>query len=182
MDGGNIASILAAVVAALSAWAVSRSASKGAQKAQEIEAQTARESARSSAESEAYERARAFDTETIARQGTQIQELQRALGERESELGQVRTDNGLLHADIRLVSTENRELQAEIAECHRVIENLRSYIRHNPLGGNLPPELEAGPETPAREIDPMVRERVIEAIGEDPEDYTETGDSYPDQM
>lgn len=181
MDGGNIASILAAIVAALSAWAVSRSATKGANKAKEIEAQTTRESARSNAESEAYERARAFDTETIARQATQIQELQRALGERESELGQVRTDNGLLHADIRLVSTDNRELQAELNSCHRVIENLRSYIQHNPDGGgDLPLEIEA-PLTTRSEVDPIVRDKVIEAIGEDLDDYVEPGDSYPDQ-
>lgn len=177
MDGGNIASILAALVAALSAWAVSRSATRGAQKAKEIEAQTARESARSSAESEAYERARAFDTETITRQERKIESLEKALADRESELGQVRTDNGLLHADVRMNSQEVRDLHAELTEAHRIIENLRAYIRHNEVGGGIPAELERGPEQPAV-IDTVVRDRVIEAVEDG---YTEPDNNYPGQ-
>lgn len=179
MDGGNIASILAALVAALSAWAVSRSATKGAEKTKEIEAQTTRETARTTAESEAYERARAFDTETIARQERKIDSLEEALGQRESELGQVRTDNGLLHADVRMVTQENRELQTELSSAHRVIDNLRSYIRHNPMGGgNLPPELEEAPERRQPRVDPVIRDTIAEVVGDD---FGEPGDSYPDQ-
>lgn len=181
LDGGNIASILAAIVAALSAWAVSRSASRGAQRTKEIEASTTRETARSTAESEAYERARAFDTETITRQERKIDSLEDALGQRESELGQVRTDNGLLHADVRMVSQENRDLQAELASCHRVIENLRSYIRNNPdvAGGGVPADLEAvPPPSPRPPVDHDIR-RAIDEVVED--GYTEPGDSFPDQ-
>lgn len=190
MDGGDYASIIAAIIALISTLAVARSSgkanrlakeleSKALVDAKEIEANASKESVRSQAETDAYERARAFDTETITRQAAKIDALEATLAERESELGQVRTENGLVHADNRMINGENRDLQQELASCHRVIENLRNYIRHNPdaLGGEVPAELEeAPPPTPKPEVDIHVR-RVIEEVVD--EGYTEPGNSYP---
>lgn len=186
MDGGDYASIVAAIVAAFSAWAVARSSSRANKQAKELETKALvdtkelendanRETLRQQAETAAYERARAFDTETITRQATQITELKMAIGERESELGQVRTDNQMLHNDVRMTSQENRDLHAELSEAHRVIENLRSYIRHNPLipkEVDVPEELDRPLEMPPT-TNPELR-RVID-------NYVEPGDSYPDQ-
>lgn len=184
MDGGDYASFAAAIVAAFSAWAVARSSANGnrlakeletraAIEAKEIESAAAKESTRSQAETDAYARARAFDTETIERQNRKIESLEAALGERESELGQVRTDNNLLHADVRLVSQENRDLQTELASAHRVIDNLRNYIRYTPLDIELPTELESGPERTVR-VDPKVQKVIAEVI----DDYDEPGTNY----
>jgi len=192
MDGGDYASILAAIVAALSAWAVARSSgranrltkeleAKAMVEAKELETNTTRESIRSQAETDAYERARAFDTETIARQDRKIDSLEQAIADRESELGQVRTDNGLLHADIRMVTGENRDLQTELASAHRVIENLRNYIRHNPdaLKGVVPHDLDAvPPPSPRPKVDPELRQAIDKVVDDG---YAEPGDNVPDQ-
>lgn len=68
MDGGSIVSLLVAVVAALAAILSQRSISKAS-------TANVNSSSRVEMEKEAYDRARAYDTETISRQDTEIKEL-----------------------------------------------------------------------------------------------------------
>lgn len=68
MDLIDFGSILVALIAALGAWAAQRSASRTAQINTSV-------SGRLEAEREAYQRARAFDIQTIERQNEEIKEL-----------------------------------------------------------------------------------------------------------
>lgn len=68
MGAAEISAIVVALVAALGAWASQRSASRAA----EINTTV---SGRLEAEREAYQRARAFDIQTIERQNEEIHEL-----------------------------------------------------------------------------------------------------------
>lgn len=70
MDAVNIATIVVALIAAAGAWASQRAASKAA-------VQNTVVGGRVNMENEAYERARAFDTETISRQNHEIDELRK---------------------------------------------------------------------------------------------------------
>lgn len=77
MDAANVVSLVIALIAAASAYASQR-ASARANKAARIEsARIELESSRVGMEKSAYERARSFDTETIARQHKRISELSR---------------------------------------------------------------------------------------------------------
>lgn len=83
LDPINISSILVAVIAALGAWAAQRSAAK----ANRLNSQV---SVRLQSEQEAYERARAFDIQTIDRQTDQIRLLQQANDILTNELNNVK--------------------------------------------------------------------------------------------
>jgi len=65
-------------------------------------------------EKEAYERARRFDTETIARQDKEIEEL--------------RADNRTLHEKIAIARSEAREARRESRESHAENQRLRERI------------------------------------------------------
>lgn len=80
MDASNAASIVVAIVAALAAWAAQRSAAKASMT-------NTNTTSRTDMEKEAYDRARAFDTETIKRQDEEIKEL--------------RSDNERLHREVK---------------------------------------------------------------------------------
>lgn len=64
----DLGAIIASIVAALGAWAATRAASKA-------NVQNSTVSGRLDAERNAYERARAFDVDTIERQADEIEEL-----------------------------------------------------------------------------------------------------------
>ena len=68
MDPINVGSIIVGLIAAVSAYASQRAASKASIVNTTVES-------RIQMENEAYERARAFDTETIRRQDEEIKEL-----------------------------------------------------------------------------------------------------------
>lgn len=79
MDAANVVSLVIALIAAASAYASQR-ASARANKAARIEsARIELENSRVDMEKSAYERARAFDTETIVRQYKRISELSREI-------------------------------------------------------------------------------------------------------
>lgn len=89
MDAGlatAIASIFVAVVAAFGAWASQRAAARASQ----LNTST---TAKVEAEKGAYERARAFDTETIRRQDAEIDELRAQIHRQDSELEDLRARN-----------------------------------------------------------------------------------------
>lgn len=95
MDWANVVSIAVAFLAAGAAYASQRSAAK----ASVMNTQTVTAVDR---EKEAYERARAFDTETIRRQDEELQEL--------------RDDNRKLHDRVSTAEAEAKEARAEAAE------------------------------------------------------------------
>ncbi len=68
MDPISIVSIVVAVIAALSAYASQRSSAK-------VSLDTNATTSRVEMEKEAYDRARSYDTETIRRQDTEIEEI-----------------------------------------------------------------------------------------------------------
>lgn len=119
-DGGDIVSFAVAVVAGLFAWASQRSASKAS--ATNTATVTAVDR-----EKEAYERARAFDTETIRRQ--------------DEELAELREDNRKLHDRVTAAEAEahearqearaaRREAQEVGAENIRLRSALEEFVRH----------------------------------------------------
>lgn len=75
MDPASVASIIVALIALASAYASQRASSKAAVVAANASVSTASINARVDMETEAYQRARAFDTETIRRQAVEIDEL-----------------------------------------------------------------------------------------------------------
>lgn len=85
MDGSYIVNVVVAVIAGLSGYAAQRSSSKAAGKVKV-------ESSRVDMEKSAYERARAFDTETIARQNRRIAELAREVRLLQEELKELKSN------------------------------------------------------------------------------------------
>lgn len=106
MSAIDIGSVLVALIAALSAWASQRSA----QKANRINTST---SGRLEAERGAYERARAFDVQTIDRQDAEIAELRTKNKKLEQELERVK---GRLHRLENLYPEWERLLHERIDE------------------------------------------------------------------
>lgn len=99
MDAINIISLaIPSAIAALGAWAASRASAKAA-------AKNSQTTSRTEMEKEAYDRARKYDTETIARQ--------------DAEIAEVREQNQFLNNDIKLLTSENRELREEVAMLRR---------------------------------------------------------------
>ncbi len=68
MDPINVVTIIVAIIASLSAYASQRSASK-------VSLNNNATTSRVEMEKEAYDRARSYDTETIRRQDTEIEEI-----------------------------------------------------------------------------------------------------------
>lgn len=99
MSGIDIGSIVVAFIAAIAAWASQRAASKASGTNTQV-------AGRLDAEKEAYERARAFDTETIRRQDAEIAELR----------------------------AEARALHAELRNCHIRLQTLEDKTPLSILG------------------------------------------------
>lgn len=104
-EGGSWITLAVAVVAGLFALASQRSAAK----ASKTNTQTVTAVDR---EKEAYERARAFDTETIRRQDEEIAEL--------------REDNRKLHDRVTSAEKEAREARREAAAAKRESQEVRA--------------------------------------------------------
>lgn len=113
MDPINIGSLAVAVIAALSAWATSRAAGKAARDSTSI-------GGRLDAEKEAYERARAFDMDTIERQDREIAEL--------------RSENESLKAELRSVMQRLTRLERSVPK--KLEEMLRDRLNEEPSGNN----------------------------------------------
>lgn len=100
----NIISLaIPSVIAAFGAWA----ASKASQKAAITNSQT---TSRTEMEKEAYDRARKYDTDTIARQ--------------DAEIAEVREQNAFLNKDIKILNRENQDLREEVAMLRRRLVRL----------------------------------------------------------
>lgn len=76
-DATNVVTLLVAIIAAVSAVASQRASAKAAAAAKIETAKNELANSRVDMEKSAYERARAFDTETIVRQNKRIAELSR---------------------------------------------------------------------------------------------------------
>lgn len=87
MEPGSWAAIFIASVAAFGSWLSHKASSNASIK-------TSDNTSRVEMEKEAYERARKLDTDTIARQDTEMAELR-------TENQRLRKDNEALHAEIR---------------------------------------------------------------------------------
>lgn len=105
LDAGDVISFAIAIVAGLFAWASQRSASRASTTNTETITAVDREK-------EAYERARAFDTETIRRQ--------------DEELVELRADNRLLHDRVTAAESEAREARAEAAAAKKESQEVRA--------------------------------------------------------
>jgi FtsZ-binding cell division protein ZapB len=118
MDVGGIITIIVAVIAAGSAYASQRAAAR----ATTINTST---TSRVDMEKEAYERARKFDIETIARQDAEIEEL--------------RADNRMLHEKLAVARAEAREARREAREAQIETRSLRERIAVLESGNLNPP-------------------------------------------
>lgn len=118
MNAATWVGVLVAVISAAAAFASQRSAAK----ASTMNTDT---TSRVEMEKEAYNRARAFDTETITRQDKRIEELER--------------DNITLHEQMAVARSEARTARAEARAAHAENALLRERIAvlerdhpHNP--------------------------------------------------
>lgn len=119
MDWGDAVTIFVAIVAAASAWASQRSAAK----ASTLNVST---TSRVEMEKEAYERARAFDIETIKRQDDEILELRNDNRDLHEKIAVARAEAREARREVREVRTENQELQNQNAELMARISVLES--------------------------------------------------------
>ncbi len=110
MDASNIATIVISLIASITAVATNRAANKAAS-----------ENARVNVEAEAYNRARKYDTDTIAHQGDEIKEL-RATVEKQNEE----------------IITSKKRFEEENSKLRKRIEDLENELHtlHNG-GGNV---------------------------------------------
>ena len=95
-----ISSIIVAVVAGLAGWAAQRASAKANLSTSRLDL-----------EREAYERARSYDTETIARQDREIEELRARVLEQDKKIRQLQEQNDEELNDLR---ARNRDLQSRI--------------------------------------------------------------------
>lgn len=86
----NVATIIVALIAGISAWAAQKAAAKASEK-------NTTATTRVDMEKDAYERARAFDTETITRQDDRIKDLE--------------LENAELHKEIRMLRARTARLE-----------------------------------------------------------------------
>lgn len=91
MTATNAVTLIVAIIAAIASFAAQRATAKAAKEAKLESARLERESTRASVEKDAYERARAFDTETIVRQNKRIAELSREVRRLNALVGALRT-------------------------------------------------------------------------------------------
>lgn len=113
MDPVNIATIIVALIAAAGAWASQRAASKAS-------TQNTVVGGRVDMEKEAYDRARAFDTETITRQNHEIEELRKEHLACAADIARMKSQ----HAE------EIRILRARIARLERdTVHNIEEILR-----------------------------------------------------
>jgi FtsZ-binding cell division protein ZapB len=115
MDAASIITIAVAVIAAGSAYASQRAAARAS-------VMNTSTTSRVDMEKEAYERARAFDTETIARQDAEIEELRADNRDLHEKVAVARAEARAARSDARAAQAENSRLRERIA----ILEN------HNP--------------------------------------------------
>lgn len=120
MNWANVVSILVAILAAAAAYASQRSAAK----ASVINTQTVSAVDR---EKEAYERARAFDTETILRQDKEIEELRARVLVAEAEAKAARVEAAAAKKESEEVRIENLKLR----------DALNEFLRNRPNNPHL---------------------------------------------
>lgn len=98
MELTGVASVIVAFIAAASAYAAQRSASKASSKQVEVHG-------RVDMEKEAYERARAFDTETIRRQDEELAELRQ---DKKDLLAEVKELRKQVHMQMLVISHQEQ--------------------------------------------------------------------------
>ena len=100
----DIGSIIVAVVAALGAWASQRAAAKATTFNTAV-------TTRLDAEKEAYERARAFDIETINRQEKELESLRKENDRLRSIIEDLQNDNSKVHEELRMLRLRVNKLE-----------------------------------------------------------------------
>lgn len=113
MDAVNLATVIVAIIAAAGAWASQRAASKATRDNTMV-------GGRVDMEKEAYNRARAFDTETISRQNVEIDDLRVKNESLDKQVQEIKN----LH------EVEIRNLRARIARLERdTADNTEEILR-----------------------------------------------------
>lgn len=114
-----VASIIVGGVAAIAGIAAQRSAANASVKSTEISTQAA-------ALDNAYERARKFDLETIARQDIEIDELRSTNTSQSHQIRKLRDNDRKQSKEIRELNELNEELIAEVTALRIQVTALKS--------------------------------------------------------
>lgn len=109
MDKLNIASLLVAIVAALGAWSAQRASARAS-------ITNTNTTSRVDMEKEAYDRARAFDTETIRRQDERILELEAEVQTLKSKIARLERDRPITLQDLEGIRDEPRADDGPVPE------------------------------------------------------------------
>lgn len=129
MDKASLATLAVAVIAALSAWASQRAASRAS-------TTNTNTTSRVEMEKEAYDRARAYDTETISRQDAEIAELR---SEHNNCAEEIKTLKLQMQAKDEEINTlRNRIARLEQGLSNNLEELLRERLREPDTGYNDP--------------------------------------------
>lgn len=123
MEAAVIASILVSLIAAVSGYASQRAAAKASN-------QNASTSSRTEMEKEAYERARSFDTATIARQDAELIELRKNVKDLNADVKRMSLENEILHEDNHRLRDEVAVLRQRFGriERHYPTDEMPTYI------------------------------------------------------
>lgn len=124
MEPAVIASILVSLIAALAGYASQRSAAKASTR-------NVATSSRTELEKEAYERARAFDTETIKRQDAELAELRENQKHLNEDIKLVNAENYKLHDENKLILEDNNALRAEVRALRLRVTRIQRGIPEN---------------------------------------------------
>lgn len=179
--------------------------SQAAVEAERIRTEGSKENTRSQAETEAYERARSFDVSTIERQTAEILQVRADNVHLNADVKRVNRENQELFAEREALRNEIRAMHEQRArerakefedrlkereECR----NVRLHLVQAIAEGRMELEQAIDVDTHEQygriinlgrsiELDTHDRPRLteIESHIDRTDDYTETGDSYPDQ-
>lgn len=133
IDPIDIASVIVSLIAASAAIASQRAAARAS-------VVNTKETSRVDMEKEAYERARAYDTETIRRQDAEIEEIRASNIQLNDDLKILHADNKQLHTDNELLRLDNEKLLVDNKHLRGQVEALRAEVAK--LRFNIPPALE----------------------------------------
>jgi predicted transcriptional regulator len=105
----GFASIAISIIAAVGGWLAARESRKAS-------TTNTNTSSRVVLEEEAYQRARAYDKETIERQSNELRELRDEAEEHEADIRQLHTANSRLNDQNEEIMIQNRRLSRSLAE------------------------------------------------------------------
>jgi peptidoglycan hydrolase CwlO-like protein len=148
-----LGSIIISIIAATATWLASRVSSKASIK-------NAVTSSRAVMEEEAYQRARAYDVETIRRQDQELNELRENQKTLNADVKMVNTENEKLYQDNRVILEDNARLRIEVGRLRQRVVRLERGLHPDTTERLYERETDTNPMLRSTDVgtNPMMRE------------------------